>query len=206
VTQGTTARGDRRRWSGGAIVVLVVAAFVVSVAAGMLRGCGAVAETVPSSVMSSSPAAPGERDDVALAVVYVHVAGAVGADGLYPLPAGSRVVDAVAAAGGFAEDADRSAVNLAREVSDGEQILVPVVGEAPPPTSGETGGSADGVVDLNTADLAALDTLPGIGPALAARIVAWRDENGRFASIDDLTAVPGIGEAIVAGLRDRVRV
>ena len=91
-----------------------------------------------------------------------------------------------------------------RDSSDGEQIIVPVVGAAAADTGGSTPG--DDRVDLNTADQAALETLPRIGPALAERIIAWREENGRFASVDDLLAVPGIGEKLLAGIRDGVRV
>ncbi len=153
----------------------------------------------------------------------VHVAGAVERPGVVELPAGSRVAAAVAAAGGALEDAELSAVNLARPVVDGEQVYVPRVGEvAPgaaagaggpggveatggPSTSG--GGPADaGLVDLNTADLAALDTLPGVGPAIAQRILQWRETNGPFHSVDELLEVSGIGPATLERLRDRVRV
>jgi competence protein ComEA len=113
------------------------------------------------------------------------------------------LVDAVAAAGGTTDDADLTAINLARVLADGEQIIVPVIGAA-----AETGGTTPGDdrVDLNTADQAALESLPRIGPALAERIITWREENGRFASVDDLLAVPGIGEKLLAGIRDGVRV
>jgi competence protein ComEA len=203
VADRSESRAPWRRLGAGAIVVIVVVAFAITVAIGILRGGAGAAEEIPA-VASPSPAA------VEGAPLYAHVAGAVRAPGLYALPPGSRVVDAVAAAGGFADEAEQAAVNLARPIADGEQIVVPRVGEVPPPaeggSAGSTGGGADAVVDLNTADLAALDTLPGIGPALAARIIAWRDENGRFASIEDLLAVSGIGERLLEGLRDRVRV
>jgi competence protein ComEA len=119
------------------------------------------------------------------------------------LDADARLVDAVAAAGGTTDGADLAAVNLARRVEDGEQVVVPVAG-AVPGTAGAP--QTDDRVDLNTADQAALETLPRIGPALAERIIAWRDDNGRFSSVDDLLAVPGIGEKLLAGLRDGVRV
>ncbi|MGP3536575.1 helix-hairpin-helix domain-containing protein [Microbacterium sp. RD1] len=201
----TEASGKRgaRRWGAGAVVVLVLAVFAVTVAVGLFRGSAGSAELVP---VTASPAASGQPASPETEVAYVHVAGAVAAPGLYPLMPGARVADAVAMAGGFAPDADRAAVNLARAVQDGEQILVPVVGAAPaPPVSADAGGEG-APLDLNTADAAALDTLPGIGPALSGRILAWREENGPFASVDDLLAVPGIGEKLVAGLRDLVRV
>ena len=184
--------------------MLVVAAFALTVVIGMLRGSGGAAETVEGVAApphaSAGPAASGGE-------VFVHVAGAVAAPGLYALGPGARVADAIAAAGGFAPDADRGAVNLARPAVDGEQVLVPVVGAVPPPaaTGGAPAGS-DGVVDLNTADEAALDTLPGVGPAIAGRIIAWREENGRFTTVEDLLAVSGIGEKLLADVRDLVRV
>ncbi len=135
------------------------------------------------------------------AAVYVHLAGAVARPGLYRLDEGARLVDGVAAAGGFADDADRSAVNLARLLTDGEQVHVPRLGETP---AAGSAGAGDGRVNLNTAEVAELDTLPRIGPALAERIIAWREDNGRFTSVEDLLAVPGIGEKMLAGLRDMV--
>ena len=104
-------------------------------------------------------------------------------------------------------------MNLARTVADGEQILVPAIGAAgaaPGAAAGGSGaaggGAAGGLVDLNTADVAALDQLPRIGPALAQRIIDWRTANGRFTSVDDLLGVSGIGEKMLAGIRDLVRV
>ncbi len=138
------------------------------------------------------------------AVIYVHILGQVVRPGLYELPDGARAVDAVAAAGGFTEQADAAGLNLARFVSDGEQIVVPAVGET---AAGAAPGIAgDGRVNLNTADAAALDTLPGVGPATAANILAWREENGRFESVEDLLDVGGIGEAKLDAIRDLVTV
>jgi competence protein ComEA len=131
--------------------------------------------------------------------VTVHVVGAVARPGVYALPAGARCADAVAAAGGLLGPADQSAVNLARVVADGEQIVVPVVGEAPAGGAlgaggrGGAGAVSGGKVDLNTATVADLDTLPGVGPATAAKIVADREENGPFRTPEDLMRVPGIG-------------
>lgn len=188
------------------MVVLVLAAFAITVGIGIIRGSPGGAETVPLTSSPGSRSTP-RPTPAASGAVYVHVAGAVRAPGLYALPADARAVDAVAAAGGFAPDAERAAVNLARPVVDGEQILVPVVGAAPAPPGGAASGpSGDAVVDLNTADASALEELPGIGPALAERILSWREENGRFASVEDLLAVPGIGEKLLEGLRAEVRV
>jgi competence protein ComEA len=118
----------------------------------------------------------------------------------------------VAAAGGPTASADLTAINLARVLVDGEQVVVPAPGDTPstgaaPGASGGTGGAAgSGRVDLNRADAAAFDTLPGIGPVLAERIVAWRDEHGRFTAVEELTEVTGIGPALLAGVRDLVQV
>lgn len=197
-----TAPHARRRLGVGAVTVVVIAALAVTVAIGILRSTTAPVETV---TITDTDATPGPTATVA--AVYVHVSGAVAVPGLYRLDNGARVVDAIAAAGGFGEGADQSAVNLARIVGDGEQLHVPVVGEAVPPTVAQPGGAgpaAGGKVNLNTADLATLDTLPRIGPALAQRIIDWRDQNGRFTSVDDLLAVPGIGDKMLAALRDLV--
>ena len=139
--------------------------------------------------------------------VVVHVAGAVLRPGVQRLPPGSRVIDAVDAAGGLRPDADAGRVNLAAELVDGTQVYVPAVGEAAPAgAGGATSMPGDGLVDINLADAAALETLPGIGPATAAAIIEHRERNGPFASVDGLLEVRGIGEAKLAQLRDLVRV
>ncbi|MAP64539.1 MAG: competence protein ComEA [Microbacterium sp.] len=178
----------------GGLVVLVLGALAVTVAVGLIRGAATPVEPVPvEPAATAAPAASG---------LYIHVSGAVAKPGLYVLEPDARVMDAIAAAGGLTGDGDSAAVNLARPLGDGEQLHVPEVGESPsPPTSAGVGG---GPVDLNTADVATLETLPGIGPALGARIVAWREQNGRFGSVEDLLAVAGIGEKVLAGLRDLV--
>ncbi|WP_394289108.1 helix-hairpin-helix domain-containing protein [Microbacterium sp.] len=191
------APASRRRLGVGAAVILVVAAAAVAVAIGVVRS------GVESAAVEVIPDAPAS---IAPAEVYVHVSGEVRTPGLYRLAEGARVVDAVSAAGGMTGEASPEAVNLARPVSDGEQLHVPAKGDAPP---GESPGSApagDGRVNLNTADAAALDTLPRIGPAIAQRIIDWREQNGRFTSVDDLMAVPGIGEKMLASLRELVTV
>lgn len=192
----------RRRIGIGAAVVLVVVTAAVAVTIGMVRSA-----TTPA-VIDIAPTAEGVVD--ALPAVYVHIYGAVAAPGLYRVDEGARVVDVIAAAGGLTEDADPTAVNLARRVADGEQLRVPAVGEAPPASAGPAESApeapSDGRVNLNTADAAALDTLPRVGPAIAERIIQWRDANGAFTSVDDLLAVPGIGEKMLAALRDLVTV
>jgi competence protein ComEA len=110
------------------------------------------------------------------------------------------LVDAVFAAGGLTKNADHSSVNLARELSDGEQIFVMAEGEQ----GSSLSSSQTGFVSLNRSMETDLETLPGIGPALAARIIAWREANGGFKKIEDLQKVSGIGEKLLAGLKDQV--
>lgn len=207
--------GARRRLGVGAVIVLVLGAFALTILIGMFRGATGV-ETVATKASPSASASPGAAMPAATGV-YVHVAGAVRHAGLYRLEVGGRVADALALAGGFADDADRDAVNLARPVADGEQIVVPVAGTAGDASAAAAGGaggaggagaggSTGGLIDLNTATKEQLDTLPRVGPAMADRIIAWRTENGRFTSVDDLLSVPGIGDKMLAALRDLVRV
>jgi competence protein ComEA len=148
----------------------------------------------------------------------VHVVGAVERPGVVSLGAGSRVSVAIERAGGATGEADLARLNLARVLDDGERLYVPRVGETDIPETldgssgglgvptGAPGAAGDAVIDLNAADQAALETLPGIGPGLAARILAWRDEHGRFTAVEDLLDVSGIGDGRFADLRDRVRV
>jgi competence protein ComEA len=197
-----TERGSPRARLGlGAGIVIALLALTITVAIGIVRGTASPVEKVPvgESLVTES-AEP--------ASVFVHVSGAVSTPGLYVLDEGARVVDAVAAAGGFVEGADETAVNLARPVGDGEQLHVPAAGEAGVggAGTGDGSGAGDGRINLNTADATQLDTLPRIGPAMAERIIGWRDANGRFTSVEDLLAVPGIGEKMLAALRDLVTV
>lgn len=190
----------RTRLGIGAVILLVLVAFAVTIGIGMLRGATGAEVIEPTAAGTTAGALP------AGAGVYVHVAGAVREAGLYRLDAGDRVADAIARAGGFAEDAQRDGVNLARPVADGEQIVVPVAGaEAAAPTA-STGGATSALLDLNTATREQLDELPRVGPAMADRILEWRQTNGRFTSVDDLLSVPGIGDKMLEGLRDLVRV
>lgn len=185
---------------------------------GGANGTGSSASGPPTPADPSSSSDPVAGADPASGEVVVHVAGAVASPGVVRLAASGRIVDAVAAAGGLRPDADPDRVNLAAPVSDGQRIVIPVQGQplpeeviaAPPPGAdpavGAPGSSsgAPAAVDLNSATAEQLDTLPGVGPATAAAILAHREERGPFRSVDDLIEVRGIGEAKLEALRELV--
>ncbi|MCC3269162.1 helix-hairpin-helix domain-containing protein [Arthrobacter gengyunqii] len=177
----------------------------------------------------SETASPGTSDPAAApSVLVVHVAGAVVRPGVVQVPSGSRAGDAVDAAGGTATDADLASVNLAAPLQDGMMVVVPRIGEPagnPPPVSGpdlgagtagngqnaagSSGGGTTGsggagspgaLLNINSASLEELDSLPRIGPVIAQRIIDWREEHGSFSRPEDLDAVPGIGETMLAAL------
>jgi competence protein ComEA len=160
-------------------------------------GAAIAAQTLPRAV----------RGEAAAGRVAVHVAGRVRHPGMVRLAAGSRVLDAIRAAGGAASGADLDAVNLARKLVDGEQIRIPSHGEpATAPPGGVPGGdAASGPLDLNTATAEQLDTLPGVGEVTAGRIVAYRSAHP-FTSVDELLEVPGIGQRRFEQLKDLVTV
>ena len=155
------------------------------------------------------------RPTATLASIRVDVRGAVNKPGVYTLPVGSRVQDALTLAGEVASNADTRPLNLARRLNDGEQIVVLAIGEVPPtlvitPGRGVQANtptkSPGGKVNLNTATLAELDTLPGIGPAIAQRIIDYRTQNCDFKTIDDLKKVRGIGDALLSQIKDSITV
>ena len=140
------------------------------------------------------------RTDVEAPKIYVHVAGSVKSPGIYQLDSGTRVYDAVLAAGGFTSKANQSSVNMARALTDGEQLVV----------SSESGGTSFQVapsssqISLNQASSSQLEDLPGVGPALAGRIIDWRVANGGFKAKEDLLNVAGIGDKLFASFKDLV--
>jgi competence protein ComEA len=187
------------RWDPGrrGLVALGTVAAAGALVAGFVLLRGRPHEIAPPPVTGGAVATT-----TAGPAVVVDVDGKVRRPGLVRLPSGSRVDDAVRAAGGPLPGASLAGLNLARKLMDGEQVLVGVA-----PAGGAAGAATDGDarVDLNAADVAALDGLPGIGPVLAQHIVDWRTEHGRFASIDQLREVPGIGESKYASLKNKVR-
>ncbi|MEZ5176628.1 MAG: ComEA family DNA-binding protein [Acidimicrobiia bacterium] len=175
-------------------VTSVGVAAIVLVGAAVWFGVG---HSVPPSAVESSASPdvfPGSSQ-----IVTVHVSGSVLDPGLVAVPDGSRIADAVAAAGGATLDADLRRLNIAATVRDGDQIVVPSVADDP-----SQGASEPTKIDINTADATGLATLPGIGPVIAQRIVSYREQHGAFATIEDLLDVPGIGEAKLAAIRDAI--
>jgi competence protein ComEA len=207
------------------IVIWVIAAALAAVAGVRLLG-GGDSSAPPVSVEGGSAAAPagrgaaGRGSGTAEPELYVHVAGAVRRPGLIRLARGSRVATALERAGGPTQRADLTLVNLAAELQDGQQIVVPVVGAAGVGGTGAaTGGTGGGGVagagasgaipgaklHLSTASAEQLDQIDGIGPTLAERIVEYRDAHGGFRSLQQLAEVEGIGEKRLATLRDALQ-
>jgi len=219
-----SVRADPGRAGVIALAVVGVVAVLVTVMAvlGDDKPPVTAAKLPPVQMVSSSvpgAPAPAKAEDV-----VVSVAGLVHKPGLVTLPAGARVADAVTAAGGALTGADIVGLNMARKVADGEQILVGITAplgaptvmrssagatsgppEKGPPGDGK-GAGTQGPVDLNTATAEQLDDLPGIGPVMAKAIVAWREANGRFSSVDQLGEVDGIGPSRLEKLRALVKV
>jgi competence protein ComEA len=189
------AGAARRRLLIGGGLALALVVLVVAVALSAASGGGGTVRVSAGPARSSSVPTP--------TALLVQVTGAVRHPGLVAVPDGSRAVDAIAAAGGATTAADESSVNLAARVVDGQQLAVPVRGAAPAagPSGGAASGAATGPVSLSAGTEAELETLPRIGPAMAARIIAWRTANGPFRSLNDLLKVGGIGPKTLAGLQ-----
>ena len=188
-------------------------ALVVLIVAGVGWAAFSSMRAPAFEVHADEAVAPSSSEPEAVEVktqVYVYVTGAVANPGVYSLDEGLRVRDAVEAAGGLAEDADASPVNLARVLSDGEHIELPTKAEveaalAQGPAGGASGAAAaTSLVNINTADASALETLSGVGSATAQAIISDREQNGPFSSIEDLMRVDGIGEKKFAKLKDSI--
>jgi competence protein ComEA len=181
------------------IVAGVTAALVVAGLAWSSRGSSATIAP-PSAAPPASPGAV-SATEAPQGVVLVHVAGDVRRPGLYELPVGARVADAVEAAGGPRRRADLDALNLAQVVADGMKVLVGSAGALPSPVAEGTAAASDQLVSLNSADQAALETVPGIGPVKAAAILEYRAQIGTFDSLEQLLDVTGIGPATLEAIR-----
>lgn len=199
--------------AGRAGVAVALAAVLVGVGAvAVVRSAGGSVTVERAAVEEPVVEAEAEGEAVAPpATVFVHVDGAVASPGVYELAEGSRVVDSIAAAGGLADGADTSGLNLAALVGDGEKVYVPVEGEAaadggagaPVGGGGSTSGAA-ALVNLNTATADELCELPGIGEATAEAIIEDRSANGPFSTVEDLMRVSGIGEKKFAKLEGKI--
>lgn len=188
---------SRRQLFGAAIAAAVLLVLLVRHLGG---GSSAAASTTfaPVSARAAKPAAA--------KLLVIDVAGDVRRPGLYKLPSGSRIDDAIAAAGGATAKAQLDAVNLAAPVADGEQVVVPGrgAGGAAAVSSPAAGGSPSAPLDLNTATLTELEALPGIGPVTAQKILDYRQQHGAFHSVAELEGVPGIGPGHMAQLKGLV--
>jgi competence protein ComEA len=185
---------DRRR----VLVAIVVLVVVLAVGGRLLLRPKTAAVPPPVRVAAPARAAAATK-------LFVYVVGAVRRPGLYQLADGSRVADALARAGGSTRKAQLELVNLAARVADGEQIVVPRRGApvaAVAAGASSAGAATTGPVHLNTATLEQLDSLPGVGPVTAQKILDYRRQHGSFRSVDELDAVPGIGPARLAQLRE----
>jgi competence protein ComEA len=200
VLERLRAHGAERRWGSVLLACLAVAAAVAWLRAGTHAAASPAAAATPSSVSLS-----GSPHTTAMAVV-VDVVGAVKHPGIVRMDSGTRVVDAIAAAGGARHDADVQQLNLAARLVDGERIAVPRHGEVVASPSEASAPDSSAPVDLNTATAEQLDALPGVGPTTADAIVRDRETHGAFRSVDDLARVRGIGPAKLAQLRDLVTV
>lgn len=180
------------------LIYALIAVAVIAIGARWIRSSG------PGSASGAELtfAADSGHEDGGTQDVVVHVAGAVGRPGVYRLPAGSRVTDAVSRAGGFAHGANEDAINLAARLSDGQQV---VVSGAASPTAASTAAGQTGPIGLGSATVEQLDQVEGLGPVTAQKIIEFRDQHGGLSSIDQLDEVDGIGPATMRTLRSALQ-
>ena len=197
---------------GLSAVIIAVVLSIGFMAWGSFTSSGIVVEHSEKSPQSQ------EYESSSSQLIYVHIAGEVSNPGMYELKYDARVSDAIDAAGGLTESADQLSINLARQVTDGEQIVVQAYIEAEPGNSKSTDASDSGLpsssntevlsskVNINTASASELITLDGIGESTAAKIIAYRQANGSFASIEEIKKVSGIGDRKYEAIKDRITV
>jgi competence protein ComEA len=193
---------------GFVLVMLINLALIGGLFFWLRRPVSAPMEILPPDPTPSPVATPTSTP----APLRVYVTGAVLRPDVYRLMPGSIIKDAIEAAGGATDDADLVRVNLAQELRDQQQLYVPCIGEAdaPPlvvggePTASAGGSAPGGKININAATIEELDTLPGIGPAIAQRIIDYREANGPFKTIEDITLVSGIGDATYEKMKDRI--
>ena len=203
-----------KRISSGRILPLV-RCFALCAAVTLLTGCEGDRAVTLSDLTSGDETPCEEEGDINTggtmddACVYVYVCGSVVTPGVYELEQGSRVCDALEAAGGFSEGADENRINLAAGVRDGEMIFFPMVGEEIPDAAagcayGMEGPAEGGLININTADVTLLCTLPGIGESKAKAIIRYREEHGAFRDITEIRNVSGIGENLYRDIADLI--
>ncbi len=181
-------------------VVLTVAILVIVYLLVRAPSAAPIEIHPPAPTLTPAPTVPPSP-------LIVYVTGAVNQPGVVQVPPNSRAQDAVAAAGGLARDADAGRVNLAAALSDGQHLHVPAVGEVSSPADNSGSGAIQGTpININTAGVAELMILPGVGEVMAASIVNYRDEHGPFSSIEAIMEVPGIGEGKFEGFREMITV
>jgi competence protein ComEA len=188
---------------GRALAYLAVVICLLGLGGKVLLAGRAPESDAPAATLAAIEAEPVESGAGRTKPLVVHVAGAVRRPGLYRLEEGSRVADAIRAAGGAKRRAALALLNLAAPIADGQQVLVPLRqagARAAPPFA----GAPPGPVPLNSATLEQLDALPGVGPVTAQKILDYREQHGSFTSIDELDAIPGIGPARLEQLRELV--
>jgi competence protein ComEA len=187
------------RYRGILFITLVVLLLAAVVLFQLLR------PTAQPMILTTATPPPSSETAPTAHPLRVYVSGAVNRPDVYTLPPDSIVKDAMVAAGGPAENADLDRINLASPVSDGQHVYVPRLGEENPPVQPPSDQPAPGKkININSADLATLDTLPGIGPVIAQRILDYRQTNGLFDRIEDIMDVPGIGQGTFEKIQDLI--
>ncbi len=189
------SRGNRIKLAAAVVALALVTAFLLLSNDGQVEGSSRSLSATNSTTSSQAEFTVGGNNFAG--TVFVHVVGAVGQPGIYELELGSRVADAIQAAGGLTAEAFDASVNLARVLSDGEQVRVLSADQI-------ADSEQSSVISLNQANARQLETLPGVGPALAGRIVEWRERNGSFSTLEQLLEVSGIGPKLFENLREFV--